>query len=510
MSIGESAKFLGGARADRARPADRRAGHQGDQRPPGLPARRRSRLPHAVALGGHAGRRRGAAHPPGQPDRLRSGRRAVRARRAVDRAAPARQPPADRHAASGCATSATRCSSSSTTRTPSASADWIVDIGPGAGEHGGDVVYCGLGQGPRSRSRSRSPGSTCRASESIPVPQRRRAARRRVARRSRARASTTCANIDVRDPARLLRRRHRRVAARASRTLVNDILLPVADAEDLQVEDAAGRHKTISGIELLDKVIDIDQSPIGRTPRSNPATYTGVFDHIRKLFATTAGGQGARLPARPVQLQREGRSLRGVRRRRHDQDRDALPARRVRAVRGVQGRPLQPRHPRHRVQGQEHRRGARPAVSRRRSTSSPTSRPSPATCRRCVDVGLGYVRLGQPAPTLSGGEAQRVKLASELAKRSHRPHHLPARRAHHRPALRGHPPAAHRAVAAGRPGQHGARHRAQPRRHQDRRLDHRPRARGRQRRRHRRRRGHARARRHRRRQPHRPLPRALL
>ena len=98
LSIGEAAKFLAAPRADRARADDRRAGDQGGQRPARVPARRRPRLPHAVALGRHARRRRGAAHPPGQPDRLRPRRHAVRARRAVDRAAPARQPPADRHA----------------------------------------------------------------------------------------------------------------------------------------------------------------------------------------------------------------------------------------------------------------------------------------------------------------------------------------------------------------------------------------------------------------------------
>ena len=179
-----------------------------------------------------------------------------------------------------------------------------------------------------------------------------------------------------------------------------------------------GLHRGIDGLAHLDKVIAIDQSPIGRTPRSNPATYTGVFDHIRRLFARHHRGEGARLPAGPLQLQRQGRALRGVRRRRHDQDRDALPARRLRPLRGVQGRPLQPGHARHPLQGQEHQRGARPALRGGGRRSSRTSRPSPATCETLVEVGLGYVRLGQPAPTLSGGEAQRVKLATELAKRS--------------------------------------------------------------------------------------------
>ena len=102
------------------------------------------------------------------------------------------------------------------------------------------------------------------------------------------------------------------VSGSGKSTLVSDILYPVADAADLPVEGRARPAQAHRGLEHLDKVIDIDQSPIGRTPRSNPATYTGVFDHIRKLFAATQRGQGARLPARAVQLQRQGRPLRGV------------------------------------------------------------------------------------------------------------------------------------------------------------------------------------------------------
>ncbi len=106
-------------------------------------------------------------------------------------------------------------------------------------------------------------------------------------------------------------------------------------------------------------MIDIDQSPIGRTPRSNPATYTGAFTPIREWFAGLPGSQGARLRARPLPLQRQGRALRGLPGRRRDQDRDALPARRLRHLRRLQGQALQPRDAGGDVQGQVDRRRAR-------------------------------------------------------------------------------------------------------------------------------------------------------
>ena len=183
---------------------------------------------------------------------------------------------------------------------------------------------------------------------------------------------------------------------------------------------SSGRARTarIAGLDQLDKIIAVDQSPIGRTPRSNPATYIGLFDLIRDLFSKTPGGAGARLQARALLLQRQGRALRGLPRRRADQDRDALPARRLRAVRAVPRQALQPRDARGALQGQEHRRRARACRSRRRWSFFEHIPKIRRRLETLHDVGLGYMRLGQPATTLSGGEAQRVKLADRAVARS--------------------------------------------------------------------------------------------
>ena len=140
--------------------------------------------------------------------------------------------------------------------------------------------------------------------------------------------------------------------------------------------------RRVSGVDHVDKVVHVDQSPIGRTPRSNPATYTGVFDHIRKLFAETTEAKVRGYLPGPVLLQRQGRPLRGLRRRRHHQDRDELPAGRLRPVRGLPRRALQPRDARGALQGQDHRRGARHADRGGGSSSSRPSRRSRATCAR--------------------------------------------------------------------------------------------------------------------------------
>ena len=127
-------------------------------------------------------------------------------------------------------------------------------------------------------------------------------------------------------------------------TLVVDTLYKAAARRLMGSGEVPAPHDRIEGLELLDKIIDIDQSPIGRTPRSNPATYTDLFAPIRDWFAELPDVAGARLQAGPVQLQRQGRPLRGLPGRRRAEDRDALPARRLRHLRHLQGQALQSRN----------------------------------------------------------------------------------------------------------------------------------------------------------------------
>ena len=208
------------------------------------------------------------------------------------------------------------------------------------------------------------------------------------------------------------------VSGSGKSTLVTEVLYRALARELNGSREPVGAHDALEGAEHVDKIIEIDQSPIGRTPRSNPATYTGLFGPIRELFAGVPEARVRGYKPGPLQLQRQGRPLRELQGRRDPQDRDAVPAGRLRPVRGLQGQALQPRGARDPLQGPLHRRRARDDRSRRRSSSSRRCRPSAPSSRRSFDVGLGYVHLGQPATTLSGGEAQRVKLSTELSRRA--------------------------------------------------------------------------------------------
>ena len=208
------------------------------------------------------------------------------------------------------------------------------------------------------------------------------------------------------------------VSGSGKSSLVMDSLYKhIALAQGTKV-DNPGRIGGIEGLDKIEKIISIDQTPIGRTPRSNPATYTKVFDEIRKIFAGTKDSKHARLPAGPLQLQRQGRPLRKLSGRRPDPRGDALPARRLRDLRRLQGQALQRPDPGSGIPGQEHRGRAghdrAPGQGLLRANHPPLLRKLTVL----EEVGLEYLKLGQPATTLSGGEAQRIKISRELGKRS--------------------------------------------------------------------------------------------
>ncbi len=293
-------------------------------------------------------------------------------------------------------------------------ADHVVDIGPGAGEHGGDVVYSGNVNGLLKRKRSLT-GQYLSGKKSIPVPELRRPPGIERLTITGARENNL-KNVDVDIPLGCFVA-VTGVSGSGKSTLVNEILLKSLMQKIYRSKTPPGLHKSVKGLDFLDKVIDIDQSPIGRTPRSNPATYTGVFDHIRKLFAKTneaavRGYQPGRFSFNVSGGRCEACSgdgtikiemhflpdvyvpcevCKGAR-----YNRDTLEIQfKGKNISEVLNMPI--------AEGLEFF-SNQPPIARHLQT--------------LVDVGLGYVRLGQPAPTLSGGEAQRVKLASELAKRS--------------------------------------------------------------------------------------------
>ena len=382
-----------------------------------VPQQRGPRLPLARPLGGHALRRRGAAHPAREPDRLGPDRRDVRARRAL---------------ASAC-TSATTSACIGTLKRLRDLGNSVIVV-----EHDEEAIARGRPRGRhgarrrRARRRDRraghARGDRCAIPASltgqylsgrkaIAIPARRRRARPDAAAAHRRGARQQPQERDRRHSGRPVRRASPGVSGSGKSTLVNDTLYH-AVAHHLYGSSAEpAAHDAIEGLEHFDKVINVDQSPIGRTPRSNPATYTGLFTPIRELFAGRARVARARLRPRALLLQREGRALRGLPGRRRDQGRDALPARRLRAVRRLPRQALQPRDARGALQGQQHRRGARHDGGGRRTSSSRRCPRSRASSHTLLDVGLGYIKLGQSATTLSGGEAQRVKLALELSKR---------------------------------------------------------------------------------------------
>jgi excinuclease ABC subunit A len=293
-------------------------------------------------------------------------------------------------------------------------ADHIVDIGPGAGEHGGEIVYSGDLKGLLKHETSIT-GAFLSGRRVIPTPEVRRAPGERWLKVLGAREHNL-QDIDLEVPLGLFVC-VTGVSGSGKSTLVQEVLLRALMQRVYRSRVMPGKHKKLLGWEQIDKVIDIDQSPIGRTPRSNPATYTGVFDHVRNLFS--------QVPEARVRGYKQGRFSFNVRGGRcescagdgqikiemhflpdvyvtcevckgHRYNRETLEVKyKNRSIADVLEMSIE--------EALEFFQNI-PVIKRHMQTLS--------------DVGLGYVKLGQPAPTLSGGEAQRIKLSSELQKRA--------------------------------------------------------------------------------------------
>ena len=294
-------------------------------------------------------------------------------------------------------------------------ADWIVDIGPGAGEHGGKVVVSGTYE-DLINSKESVTGAYISGRKAIEIPAIRRPVDPKRKLVVKGAKENNLKDIDVEIPLGLFVS-VTGVSGSGKSTLVNDILY-VALANKLNgARLVAGRHRNVSGVDQLDKVVHVDQSPIGRTPRSNPATYTGVFDKVRALFAETTEAK-----VRGYQQGRFSFNVKGGRCENCAGDgtitieMNFLPDVYV---------PCEVCH------GARYNRETLEVHYKGKSIADVLNMPieeaynffeSVPTIARYLktlnEVGLGYVRLGQSAPTLSGGEAQRVKLATELQRRS--------------------------------------------------------------------------------------------
>ena len=294
-------------------------------------------------------------------------------------------------------------------------ADWIVDVGPGAGEHGGEIVHSGSFEELLKNTKSIT-GDYMAGRRSIEVPASRRPVDKERQLIVRGARENNLKNVTASFPLGVFTA-VTGVSGSGKSTLVNDILYTSLANKLNGAKQVPGRHKSIDGLEHLDKVIHVDQSPIGRTPRSNPATYTGVFDHIRKLFAETSEAKmRGYTPGRFSFNVKGGRC--------EDCSGDGTLKIEMNFLPDVYV-PCETCHGKryNRETLEVHYKGKTIADVLEMPVEEAAEffaafTPIARHLNTLVDVGLGYIRLGQPATTLSGGEAQRVKLATELQKRS--------------------------------------------------------------------------------------------